>query len=368
MAMDRRKQKNREMKYASAKDRAEKRESGFESTSIKIPDGMTFFSFKKSGIYRIDVFPYLVGKGNPFADEGMYHYERTYFCHRNIGTGQNAYVCLAKTFNKRCPICEHRSQIESRGGDQETIKSLKSSERQLWIVKDLNNAEEGFMLMDQSHYLFGRHIDAKVAAADPEDGYETFFHLEGGKTLKISVTEQSFLGRSYNAASDIEMKPRKQDYDTSIMDDMPCLDDLLVELSYDKLKKIFEAVPGEETEEDEEEEETPKKSKGKSSKKEVEEESEDEDSDEEDEEPEPPKKKAGKTPAKKKPDPNDEDEEDEELDSSDLEEDEEDGEDSSDLEEEEDEPDAEDQDDDEEPKKKAGKTPPKKPAPVKRKK
>lgn len=277
-----RKQKEkRQIRYTSAKERAEKHESGFEPTSLVRPEGKEFFKFKRAGVYRIDVIPYIVGKGNPWADEGMCHYERTYWVHRGIGADSQTYCCLKKTFGKKCPICEEVARMKrDPGADRDAIKELEPKERQLWNVIDLNDSGKGVQLLDQSHFLFGKAIDNKIKDADEEDNYANFAHLEDGLTLKLSVVEESFGGRSFYKVVNVEMKPRKKAYGEDILDDAICLDECLKELEYDELKTIFLQEDVEEASSSKKPKAGPKPKK----KEEDDEEDEDEDLDEEEEE------------------------------------------------------------------------------------
>lgn len=341
---DKRKVQKQQHNYASAKERVEKHDSGYSPTAVKLPEGTERLVFDKKGTYRFDVVPYVVGKGNPFADEGALWCERTYYTHRNIGPDNKSYCCLAKTFKKRCPICEEIAHINRSGGDQEMAKALKPSERQLWNVRDLND-EGKIKVLDQSNFLFGSLIDAKVQAADDEDHYETYFHLEGGHTLKVTVDQETFQGRSFYKATNIEMKERKQDLDDDILKETVCLDDCLVELAYDKLKAIF--LQQTEDDEDSDDDDTPsqKRSPSKNSKASAasskRSKDDEEDEDEEDEEEE---------------DDTDGEDEDEDEDEEDDEDEDEDEDDSEDEDEDDDDEDSDDEDEEEEPapKKKPG--------------
>lgn len=227
-------------KYASAKARAEKASSGFESTTIRVPEGVNFLSVKKEGVYKLDVLPYVVGKGNPYADEGMLHYERTYWIHRNVGPASQAFVCLLKTYHKRCPVCEAVQKLR-KDGDQEAAKSLKLSERQLMNVIDLGDPDRGVQLLEISKFCFGKQIDDKILLSEADDNYENFFHLQGGMTLRVAFEQQSMggIGNPYMKAVSIDMKARK-DYQDDVLENCMCLDDLIVEMKYDDLKRILE--------------------------------------------------------------------------------------------------------------------------------
>lgn len=237
-SMTRREKEKRKVRYTSAREWADKQDSGFEPTSINLPNGTPFFQLKKTGLYKIDILPYLVGKGNPHADEGMYHYERTYYPHRvTLASGKRRqYCCLSETFGKRCPICDWMKG-EGKDSDQETLKSLRPQVRMLWNIIDRNNKEKGVQVYDSAYFKsFGEMLKNKIQAVEE---YEDFFKLEGGMTLQLSVNEASFAGQKFNQVTNIEMLKRKEDYPEEILDKTVCLDDCLVKVEYDDLKKIF---------------------------------------------------------------------------------------------------------------------------------
>ena len=109
MASTREKREKRDR--ASASRRATEHGTG-DRTTIKIPNGMSLLKIKE-GNMKLDFLEYKVsGSGNPWADDGQWHYERTFFIHRNVGPGGDALICPRKTKDKngkkgRCFICEH---------------------------------------------------------------------------------------------------------------------------------------------------------------------------------------------------------------------------------------------------------------------
>ena len=69
--MSKRKKKREKRSTASAaKRRSEQHKVGFEPTALSLPDGASLFSLKSEKAVRLDILPYVVGKGNPWADEG----------------------------------------------------------------------------------------------------------------------------------------------------------------------------------------------------------------------------------------------------------------------------------------------------------
>lgn len=275
---DREKQKKR---VVSAKKWAEEHEVGGGRSSIHLPEGASFFGFKEAGTKRIDIIPYTVGKGNPDAEEGELFFMRTYFTHRGIGPNEETFVCLAKTFKKDCPICQHRAKLVKEGGNEDEIKSLTPKERQLWNVFDHNDSEKGVQVWDQSYHLFGKHLKNKIDNADEDDGYELFADPEQGMTLKVSAVQEKAGAYKFLDCSDIEFKARKEPLDDELLEQAHCLDDLLKETSYDELKKIFLGTE----DGDDDDDDKPKKGKKdvkKKSKDDDDDESSDDDEDSED--------------------------------------------------------------------------------------
>jgi hypothetical protein len=281
MATNRRKREQRKIQYGNSKQRAESHESASGVTSFKVPEGMKLFQVKKEGVYKFDIVPYIVGKGNPCEPEGNAWYERTFFTHRGIGPEQKSYCCLARTFKKRCPVCEDMlSMRRASDPDPELIKGLQPKERQMFLIIDRNDPESGIQLFEYSYHLFGKMLDEKIKASDDEDGYDRFFHLEGGMTLKVSFKEETMGKNKFYKCSNIEMRPRSEDLPEDLIEKAPCLDDLLIELKYDKYKAMYEMADGEEPEEDDDE---PKKKVTRKASKPKVEEPEDEPEDDEDE-------------------------------------------------------------------------------------
>jgi len=235
-----RRDKKRRGKVRSARKRAEEHKSGFERTSVKPPDGVEMFSPDKAGVYRIDIVPYTVTTDtNPYAEEGDQHFERTFFTHRAIGPNEDTVVCLAKTFKKPCPVCEHRAKLaKDPDADEQLVKDLGPKERQLWNVLDHDEEDKGVQLWDISFHLFGKQLDARVKNSDEDDGYEYFHDPNEGMTLKVGMAERSFAGNKFLEAESIDFKKRKP-LDDDILDAAVVLDDCLVEMDYDSLKKMF---------------------------------------------------------------------------------------------------------------------------------
>jgi hypothetical protein len=328
---------SKQKKYTNARQRAETAAMGMGSTAIRVPEGVRLFK-PKAGTTLIDIIPYTAGSGNPFAEEGVFHWERTYYAHRGIGANSDTYVCPRLTSKKPCPICEYRQTLMKAGGadNEALVKDIAPKQRQLFNLINLKDPERGVQLWDISYHLFGKFLDARLRSSDEDEGWDTFFYSEGGMTLRVSFADRTFGAHAYVEAESIDFKPRKADYDDDISEQAAVLDDLLIELGYDDLKKIFLQAPEpkaakkgakvDDDDDDDEEDEKPSRSAAKKPSRKPAPVEDDEEEDEEDEDETPAPKKRETRPAKEKPAarfPRDKDpDDDEDLDDEEDEEDE----------------------------------------------
>jgi hypothetical protein len=242
-----------EMRQA-ARRRAEAADRGFTPTSIKFPNDLKLFQVKSEGIQLFDIVPYTAGAGNPNAEKGSLYFERTYYVHRGVGVNSNSYICPAKVYGKKCPICSHIVKLEREGADKQTIDALRPKNRQLFLVYDRKEPEAGLKLLDSSYHLFGKLLDDRVLEPDAEEeGWAYYwFPNEEGKTLRVNFKQETFGGRAFFKASSIDFKPRKEALPDEILEHGYCLDDMLIQVDYEELKKKFYE------EEDDEEDDEPK--------------------------------------------------------------------------------------------------------------
>lgn len=336
MARDREKRK---VEYTKTKAWIEEQDSGWKPTAYSIPADMEQYKFDKVGLTTLDVLPYVVGKNNPKADEGKVHWERTYFVHSNMGPEQkDSYACLAKNFEKRCPVCDHLAKLrKTPNASEDAIKALRPKQRQLFYFRvHQGKGEFTNYLYEASYYNgFGELLVNKLDAQPDDSPMHDFFHLDkDGMSLVVKSSQDSYNGRVFYPPTNIEMTPRRHAVPVEILDQLPCLDDLIIELSYKELEALFLQESGdseakkkdEDTEEDadadEDEEDAPKSFKAgkKGAKKPAQDEdTEDEDTEDEDDgEDDAPKSK--KVSSKKKP-PVDEDDEDLVVDDDDVDDD-----------------------------------------------
>jgi hypothetical protein len=188
-------------------------------------------------------------------------------------------------------------------------------------VKDDKKGSSEPQLWDMSQFLFQDKLNEEV---QENEDYETFPDLEEGFTLRIRFGEGSFGKNTYATTSRIDFKDRDKPYKDSMLDDLPCLDDILEVPSYRAVEALFfggmteeeledmeddrettrklgrklGAKPVEDEDDEEEEVELPKKSRKKESEPEEE---DDEDEDDDEEEVKPARKSEPKKESKKEP-------------------------------------------------------------------
>ncbi len=264
MAKSPREKAKQKVRYVNAKEVAAKESQGFEMSTINLPPGMERFSFKKEGQYKLDIIPYIVGKGNPQAGEGLAFYKRRYYVHKDVGVNNKWIVCPARTFGKtRCPICEDVSAKLREGEDVKLVNPLKDKMRELYLVIDHDEMAKGVQLYEGPFYSgLGELLTTELEAMDEDDGDRDFFCLEGGRTLKIFVKEESVGSGKFKKPVSIKFMARKEDLPEDLLDKAPCLDDIIKEMPYDEMKKMYyqladddvednSATNGEEEEEEE---------------------------------------------------------------------------------------------------------------------
>ena len=302
--------------------------SGF--SHLRVPNGVTIYK-PEEGKRKFDILPYIVmtdshpDKDNEvgIAVKGGLWYRMPYKVHRGVGTDNSMVVCPT-TFNKPCPICEYHTKRRKEGAEKDELDALRTSKRNLYALMPVNDKKykEEVHVWDVSDFLFQQLFNKELE--DNED-YTVFPDLEEGLTLEVRFEEHKFEGRGFLKPSRIDFKSRDEAYDESILDDVPCLEEMLKIPKYKDLEVLFFQVADiddEDEDEDDEDEDAPttKRSsrKKKSAKKPVEVDDEDEDEDDEDEDEEVPVTKVKKRKPTPEPEEDDEDEDDEDDEEDDI--------------------------------------------------
>lgn len=229
----------KERRKSTARRRAQLHASGFQTTLFKVPEGLNFWTLD-SKISEIDIIPYITKVANKDLEIGVgdLHYERTFYCYNKIGVEEKKYVCSSKTFKKKDYIQEYiNEKSRDPDADPEYLKSLQPKERQIFLIYDLNEKKKGIQLWDFSFHLFGKSLDSRVENSTEKQGWDLFYFMdEDGMSLRLTSEDNPPYGYKVTA---IDFISREEPLPDKIVNHKICLDDLLVEVPYEKLKNIF---------------------------------------------------------------------------------------------------------------------------------
>jgi len=239
---------------------------------LLLPRNVNVFSPEPGGKVQLDFLPYEVtdhrhpdqDKEAEIATPGTLWYKRPYKLHRSVGTDNDSYVCLT-SIGKKCPICEYRSKRMKEGADKEETDAMRASLRNLYIVVPLDSKKHELTphIFDISQFLFQNLLNEEL---EENEDNGVFPELVGGKTLKVRFESRTIgKGQPFAEASRIDFIDREEDYDESILDEVPDLDNVLKVLTYEELNMKFFDLSDEEDggklsppdDEEEEEDEKP---------------------------------------------------------------------------------------------------------------
>ena len=204
------------------------------------------------GEHLIDIIPYLAGKNDPEVKEGEPTYCLDIWVHTNIGVNEDSYICLSRTYNKPCPICEYQKKLKAQGADPDTIAALNPTRRVVYniVCYDSEKEEEkGVQVWEVAHWFMERHLvvlakgsrrSGVICFADPEEGKSIAFTRQG-KGRNTQFIGHRFVDRDYKIPPEI-------------LESAYTLDEIIHIPTYDEVKEAFfgAEIGAEELEEKEE--------------------------------------------------------------------------------------------------------------------
>lgn len=234
----------------SQRQKSQSRSYGY----LLVPKGVEIYK-EEEGRRLLDILPYLISDekhrdrkdDREIAIPGSLWYKKPFCIHRNIGSEGDAIICPT-SFGLPCPICKHRSMRRKEGAEQNELKALRKSERNLYCVVPLGSKkyEEEPHIWDISQFGFQDELNAEIEE-DPE--YGRFAELEDGLTLRCRFTKEMIGKNEFIKCSRIDFEKRDQDYNEKILKKVPDLDKCLLLLSYKEIEvKFFEEEPVDEDE------------------------------------------------------------------------------------------------------------------------
>ncbi len=166
--------------------------------------------------HKIDIIPYVVGPDHPTLQEGDFAFLLDVYRHGNVGSNEDSYVCLSRTFNKSCPICEDQRE-KRRSGEysDEDLKVLNPSRRtiyNIWVHDNEKEEAKGVQLWEVAQWYFDKHVNARakktktgelIYYADPINGKAIEFERKGKGREGTEYLAHNFVDRDYEIPDEI---------------------------------------------------------------------------------------------------------------------------------------------------------------------
>ncbi len=225
-----------------------------------LPDGVEEWAPEKKGKYRIDVVPYEVTDSDhpDEVEEGSIWYKRMFVVHHNIGPENKSIVC-PRSVKKKCPVHEERDRISSDNDDGDSDDIIKKLKGQTYCAMNILDPEDSdrikvFCMSTGKFWSCDAGLKTELLEADDEN--LSFYDTEGGKTLKVRFSDDSFAGHAFIKATKVEFEDRDDMNEDKTLAKTVNLDEFLNVLPYEKLKTMFLQEEG-----DDDSEDKPKKNK-----------------------------------------------------------------------------------------------------------
>jgi len=197
-----------------------------------------YFYVNQSKLDRLGITQFRPAKGNNFVriippKDPTQFYGKTVYIHSNIGADGATYLCPLRTFDRPCPICEQRQRIRDKDPDSELLSALASRPRELFFVYDVTSVEtieKGLRWWDAPMVIKDNIV---TLSKDRRTGeIIDVSDLNDGKDIEF-VKVGSHLKTKYEGCKLVDAKPVPEKWAT----DVPEFDNVLMEQSYDRLKK-----------------------------------------------------------------------------------------------------------------------------------
>jgi hypothetical protein len=232
-----------------AKNTQTQKTRGSSYGHLNLPKGINVFKEEPGGRATLDFLPYVVtderhmdrdveaGIAIPGNEETDLWYKKPYRLHRNIGSENKSVVCPT-TWGKPCPICEYKASRLKDGAEYDEVRELKTSLRNLYLVVPLGmkDYKEEVHIWDISQFLFQEMLNEEL---DENEDYCAFPDIEEGLTVRIRFSKETFGKNEFAKTNRIDFEERQDQYDDSILDDLPCLDDCLTCPTYEEVEALF---------------------------------------------------------------------------------------------------------------------------------
>lgn len=177
-----------------------------------LPDGISVLKLK-AGNHTLDIIPYFAGDKDPNCAAGDPTYVLAIWVHFNVGPQNDSYVCMRRSYNQPCAVCDFISEGTALQMNATELKKLKEKERALYYNICYDNAEEerkGLQIWNAPHFKMQRFLNelskvperqgvktgGHIAFTDPDEGKTVCFKIVGEKESTDYIAHR-FLDRDY---------------------------------------------------------------------------------------------------------------------------------------------------------------------------
>ena len=199
--------------------------------------------------HTIDIIPYIAGGNDPHNAKGDLCYVLDLFIHGGVGVNEDAYICLARSFNKPCPICDHQKKLKEEGADEDSIIKINPTRRTVYNIvcyDDDKELEKGIQIWTVAHRYMEKLLTplgkkrggGRILFVDPDEGKSISFERSGMGMMNTDYIGHKFEDRDYTISD-------------KLLDAAHCLDDLI---HIPTTEEVYLAYWGEKGEEEAEEE------------------------------------------------------------------------------------------------------------------
>lgn len=189
----------------------------------------------------IDIIPFVAGGhypqiGKTPTKKGDPTYLLEAWVHTNIGPGKEMILCPAKNYGRPCPICEEVDRLADEGKEWEDYSSIAPKRRCVYNVVVMDGGKEekkGVQIWEVSH-KYSEKLIQPAAKAPRGGGLIPFSDPDIGKSIAFEV-----LNDTYRTIQGHKLVDRDYNISDEVLDAAFTLDELLLELPYEEIDKIF---------------------------------------------------------------------------------------------------------------------------------
>lgn len=189
----------------------------------------------------IDIIPYVVGKNYPTKtlnyQPGEWAYVLDIYTHSNVGPGKAMVVCPAKSYGSPCPVCDEVDLLISQGVEWQDIPFTpkRRCAYNVLVMDDTKTEMEGVQIWEVAYGYAEKQIVS--LAKNPRDGgYVSFASPDKsiGRSIAFDVDNDT-----YKKITSHRFEPRDYDIPDEILEQAHCLDELIIVMDEEGLRRVL---------------------------------------------------------------------------------------------------------------------------------